>query len=266
MAKYDSIITLKGKAGGFVFYNLNGKNIIRSINNVDRNRIMNDPGFERSRECMKEFGGASKAAKAFRMCFAGMNKSMRDADFHGRVTRMMLQIGQLGGGERGKRSFEFDLHKDLLKGFEFNRNRPLASLFRAGFDPIVFHSNRDMLTWDIPVFNTGTCIHAPAGSTHFRLFLAAGILSRYIYNYDSGEYKPSQASLNHVSGLDMSEPIAIGGYISSPVTLSIDLGIGSALPAEAVVPAAIGILFYQEVDGVFYELKGCWGMRTEAVG
>jgi hypothetical protein len=264
MAKYDGIITLKGKAGGMVFYTLNGKNIIRSITSVDRNRIMNDPSFARSRECMKEFGGASKAAKAFRMCFAALGKTLRDPTLNGRVTSMMYKIGMLGGGERGKRAFEFGLHKDMLKGFEFNRNRSLASLFWAGYNPIVFNTNRDKVTWNVPVFNTDRMIAAPSGSTHFRLFLAAGILSRYVYNCDSGEYEPSQAALNHLNGLMMSPPMALGGNTPTPVTLGIDLGIGSALSSDVVVPAAIGILFYQEIDGALYELKGCWGMRTEA--
>jgi hypothetical protein len=225
---------------------------------------MSDPKFEGSRESMKEFGGASRAAKSFKMCFVGVTDSVRKPDFNGRVTGLFYKICQQGIGERGKRTIAFGLHKEMIKGFEFSRTQTLGSVFFADYDPIVFNTNRDRLTWNVPGFNTDNRIHAPEGSTHFRLLLAAGILSDHNYNPVSGKYEPSRKEFNCIKGSIMSEPMALGGSLTAPISLSIDLGIGSALPTDVVVATAIGIHFFQEIDGVLYEMKGCHAMRIEA--
>lgn len=79
------------------------------------------------------------------------------------------------------------------------------------------------------------------------------VLSDYAYSIGMG-YEPVNATENEVNGMEESAEIPLGGMVSSDTTLAVDLGFGAVLPATVGVVNAIGILFYQEINGVFYEL------------
>ncbi len=248
------------------FYESGGENQVREKGGVDRDRIMSDPDFKRTRENMSEFGGAAKVGKAFRMCFAEVIKMMSERTFSGRVTGLMRKIISMGTGTRGKRMFDVVSYSDLLKGIEFNRNEPLSTIFYAPSDPMVFNANRDVVTWNVPVFNTDSLITPPEGSTHFKLILAAGILSNYVYAGDSEMYEPAEDALDCLHGMAESAEIPIGGMSPAAINLSVDLGVGLALPANVIVLAATGIVFYQQINSEYYLLAGKNAMRVAAIG
>jgi hypothetical protein len=52
----------------------------------------------------------------------------------------------------------------------------------------------------------------------------------------------------------------------SAINLSIDLGVGIALPSEVAVFAATGINFYQQINGQLYMLATNNAMRVDSVG
>ena len=58
MAREMSILKLRGKLDGMSFKNSEG-HFVRAKGGVERNRIMNDPNYERTRENMSEFGTSS---------------------------------------------------------------------------------------------------------------------------------------------------------------------------------------------------------------
>ena len=60
MAVNNSFLKLKGGLGGLSFYEAGGENRVREKGGIDRDRIMNDPDFKRTRENMSEFGGSAK--------------------------------------------------------------------------------------------------------------------------------------------------------------------------------------------------------------
>ncbi len=266
MATNLSFLKLKGNLGGLNFYEAGGENRVREKGGVDRDRIMNDPDFKRTRENMCEFGGAAKVGKAFRMCFSEVIKMMSEPTLTGRVTGMMRKINSMGTGTRGKRMFDLVSYSDLLKGFEFNRNEPLSSIFYAPSDPVVFNANRDVVTWNVPVFKTDRLMLAPEGSTHFKLILAAGIVSNYVYVGDSGMYEPAEVALDCLHGLAESAEIPIGGMSPAAINLSVDLGVGLALPANVIVLAATGIIFYQQINSEYYLLARNNAMQVAAIG
>ena len=72
--------------------------------------------------------------------------------------------------------------------------------------------------------------------------------------------------MNTVKGLADSGEIPLGGITPAAINLVVDLGIGAALPAEVIVPADTGIIFYQEINSQFYELASDNAMRLDAVG
>ena len=66
MAKQTGIIKLKGIIGDISFYKSADGHLARSKGGVDKNRIANDPAFQRTRENGSEFG---RAGKGFRSCY-----------------------------------------------------------------------------------------------------------------------------------------------------------------------------------------------------
>lgn len=266
MAKQKGYIRIKGSLGGLTFYENDGQGIIRTTGGVDADKIKKDPAFKRTRENMAEFGGSAKVAKAFRMGFANIVKTMGDRTLTGRITGLMKKVNALGTGNRGERGFEIVAHKDLIEGFEFNKNEPLGATFYAPAQKPTLNANRDVATYVVPDFNTDNYINAPEGATHFKLVLAATVLSDYVYNNAGKGYEPVHAAENETNGIAFSTEIALGGLVGAATTLTVDLGFGSALPATVGVICAVGIVFYQQINAQFYELASANAMRIDVVG
>ena len=266
MAKYNGLIKLKGSIGGMSFYDMEGKSFVRLSGGVDKEKIMSDPAFKRTRENMSEFGGSAVIGKAYRNSFAEVISVMGETYITGRVTGIMNKIIKQGTGVRGERNFEVLPNKAFIEGFDFNRKSPFGAVFYAPYDVINFNADRDIVSWNIPEFETDSFINAPEGSTHFRLLLATGVLSNFIYNSSSKAYEASNPAENDLRGIDFSSEIPLGGSSGGVINLTTDLGVGAAMPASVAVIAAIGIIFYQEINSQLYELASSNAMRVDAVG
>lgn len=71
---------------------------------------------------------------------------------------------------------------------------------------------------------------------------------------------------NEVSAIVFSAEIPLGGLVGSTTTLVADLGFTAALPATVGVVVALGVIFYQEINTVFYELASDNAMFIDVVG
>ena len=116
MAQNKSLIRLKGSIGGMSFYEQNGNNLVKMATGPDKDKIMSDPAYKRTRENMSEFGGSAKVGKALRKAFAEVIKNMGETYITGRITGLMKQINSLGAGNRGERTFEI-LNNNFSKTF-----------------------------------------------------------------------------------------------------------------------------------------------------
>ena len=266
MAKQKSYITIDGTLGGLTFYQTNGKNFIKTKGGIDKERILTEPNFKRTRENIQEFAGSSKVGKAMRLGYASVIKSMRDRTMVGRLTAVMKRINLLGSGNRGERTFEILPNALLITDFEFNKSLSLDSIFYPPFAAPSLDANRSIATWVVPDFDTDTYITPPEGATHFKLLLASTVLSDYKYNTDLRTYEPTNIAENGMNGIDYSTEIPLGGLVGADTTLTVDLGFASVLPTTVGVVVSIGIIFYQEVNGNMYEFASDNVMRIELVG
>ncbi len=266
MAKQKGFIKLKGSLGGLTFYRKDGGDFIKTTSGVDGNRIKSDPAFKRTRENMREFGGAATVGKALRTGFASILKSMSDSGIVGRITGIMKRINSLGPGIRGQRGFEILPNRNLLEGFEFAKSTPLETVFYAPAIAPTLDADRNVATWVVPDFNTSNYINPPEGATHFRLLLVSTVLSDHSYSAAIRKYVPMHPSENEANGIALSTEIPLGGMAGSTTTLIVDLGFTAALPANVGVVCAVGIIFYQEINSQFYELAGGNAMRIAVVG
>jgi hypothetical protein len=266
MAKNNSIFKFSGSLGGVTFFESDGKSFVRLTRGPEKSAIKNNAAFKRTRENMSEFGGAARAGKALRTAFSDVVKKMADRWLVSRLTGFMKSIIKLGSGTRGKRAIDIAMNKLWLKGFEFNQRSTLGSVFFPHFLEPAFNANRDAATLNIPEFNTDACIKAPMGSTHFRVYLACGTMSNYLYDDEMNQYVPVEPDYDTLHALAVSSAIPLGGMSGGAIDLTADLAVGVAIPANVTVMAAVGIVFYQEINSQLFELASDNAMRIDAVG
>ncbi len=266
MAKQKGYIDLEGTLGGLTFYKSGGQSIVKTKSAISKDRILKEPNFKRTRENMTEFGGSAKVGKALRHGFAAIMPVMSDRTVVGRLTAIMKRINANGTGIRGKREFDVLTNKELLEGFEFNKSRPLETIFFAPYDPPSIDANRSICTWLIPDFNTLDYIHAPEGATHCKCVLGTSVLSNFTYNNGSKQYQPTNPNENETNSIVFSSEIPLTGLVGSDITLTTDLGFTSPLPNSVAVIISIGIIFYQDINGLFYELASDNAMTIKIVG
>ncbi|WP_055435792.1 hypothetical protein [Lacinutrix algicola] len=236
MARQTGIIKLKGTIGDISFYKSADGHLARSKGGVDKNRIANDPAFQRTRENGSEFGRAGKGGKVIRNAIRVLLQNAKDKRVVSRLTKSLVAVTKTDGvNERGLRTIE-DGDMNTLLGFEFNANGKLGATL---FTPYV--TTYDRATGDVDVdvvaFAPTVRIAAPGGTTHYKLVMGAAELD----------------FVNEASVFESAET-AILPYDSAntaAINLAVTLTAASVLPVIQVV----GIEFYQAVNGQMYPLK-----------
>jgi hypothetical protein len=254
MAIQDSFIKIKGTIGGLTFYERDGQSLIKTQGGVDKKRILNDPNYRRTRENMQEFGASAVLSKSFRIGFSGVSKEIRTVSNSGRIVGMMKRLNRVGLGNRGERSFEILPNKQIIIGFEFQKKLPFNSVFYAPNELPVIDANRSVITWTIPDFNTQNYIQIPKGATHARLVLHAAILSDYVFDQSEQIFRFVHPDENEHHASDYSVQFPLTGMVGSDIVLTADFGLANVLPDTAGILIGTGILFYQQINGLFYAL------------
>ena len=78
------------------------------------------------------------------------------------------------------------------------------------------------------------------------------------------EYQPTNPNENETNNLVYSTEIPLTGLVGSDTTLTTDLGFALPLPATVAVIVAIGIIFYQDINGVLYGIVLITSILKEA--
>ena len=266
MAIQNSFIKIKGSLGGLTFYERDGKNLIKTEGGIDRSRILNDPNFRRTRENMQEFGAAAVIGRSFRIAFSGISKEVSSRGIAGRVTGTMKRLNRAGTGNRGERSFEVLPNRQMLEGFEFQPKLPFRSVFYAPTEAPVLDANRSVITWTVPDFNTQNHIKIPNGATHARLVLHAAVLSDFVFDQAEQTFGFLHPAENELSMTVYGAEFPLTGMVGGATVLTADLGLSAALPATAGVLIGTGILFYQQINGLFYALANNNAFQIAKVG
>lgn len=236
MAFQRGIIKLKGSIGDITFYKSQDGYLAREKGGIEKERIMSDPAFQRTRENFAEFGRAGSAAKLFRDAFRILINRSKDARVSSRLTRTFLRgIQQDSVNERGLRTID---HGSVieLQNFDFNIRARFNSTF---FSPYTYEIDRatGIVQIDIPSFVPTDYLATPIGSTHFRLGAAAGGI-----DFAEETFETNSSFSDHL-------PLAT--QATSDINLSI------ALKAELPVPifVLLSIEYLQEVNGNYYTLR-----------
>lgn len=236
MAQQKGIIKLDGTIGGITFYKSKDGYLAREKGGVSADRIATDPNFQRTRENGAEFGRAGKAGKVLRTSIRALLQNASDSRMVSRLTQRMVKVIQMDAvNPRGERNV-IDGEAELLLGFEFNINGKLGTTLYAPYT-----SNIDrptgVLSVEIPSFIPSNMIAAPGGTTHFKI-ISAGVdvdFENETYEVDS----------------NASAILPWNATATTTLTLSNSLTAASTHPLFI----ALGIEFYQEVNGTMYPLK-----------
>lgn len=124
MATYESVIKITGAVGDLVFYNLNGKNVVRKKSGFNKTAFKKNPSYEKVRQNSSEFGHCSKVGKVIRTSLDFYIKKAGDPLLYQKFAKLMTEIKDLDiVSERGKRTVENGLQteigKKLLRQFQF---------------------------------------------------------------------------------------------------------------------------------------------------
>lgn len=190
----------------------------------------------RSLENQQEFSSAGKATKIFRASFPNLMAKASDKFSASRITQKMREAISLDTVSiRGKRNV-LDGELSVLLGFEFNRNSIFNAVF-IGSVTATLNRTTGAVSLSIDTFDPILSVFAPEGTTHFQ-FVAEGA------SIDFGnEQKLTQKALSNI------KPFQAGNVAQE--NLSIVLAANETAP----VFVAIGIEFFQEINGEKYPLQ-----------
>lgn len=236
MAKFEGIFEIKGTIQGMTFFKTKDGMLVRKKGGVDKQRIKNDPAFQRTRENGSEFGHNAKMGQIVRKSVANLLSLAKDYRVSSRLGQAMSKVKNLDlASARGERKVWIGLEgaegKQELRGFDFNLKSPFNSVFRGQYE-------LDVATGVVEIvdFNPSTNLSLPQGATHASLSVAVAVVDFELENYGT-TYSPKEnfPITNGVLNLTLS-PSAMPG------------GIGTAF-------YYFMIEFFQELNGVQYPLK-----------
>lgn len=237
MAKQKGIIKLDGTIGGITFYKSTQDGYLaREKGGVSGDRIANDPNFQRTRENGDEFGRAGKAGKLLRNSIRAMLQNASDSRMVSRLTQKMVEVIQEDAtNPRGQRNV-IDGEAELLAGFEFNITGKLGTTLYAPYTSTIDRV-AGTLAVSIPAFVPLNMIAAPGGSTHFKIVSAGTEV-----NFENETFVVATSET---------------AVLPWDTTATAVINLSNAVTANSTHPLflALGIEFYQEVNGQMYPLK-----------
>ena len=236
MARQKGIIKLDGTIGDITFYKTQDGYLAKEKGGIPADRIANDPAFQRTRENGAEFGRAGKGGKILRNAIRALLQNASDSRMVSRLTRELVKVIQEDAtNPRGLRNV-IDGEAELLQGFDFNINGKLGTTLYAPFTTAIDRV-AGTLTTGLAAFFPQNMIAAPGGTTHFKI-ISAGTEIDF-----ENETFVSDTQATAVLPWDVNATAAIN--------------LVNAVTAASTHPLflALGIEFYQQVNGQMYPLK-----------
>ena len=236
MARQKGIIKLKGTIGDITFYKSQDGYLAREKGGIEASRIATDPAFQRTRENGAEFGRAGKAGRLLRTALRPLLLNSADSRMVGRLTQRMVKVIQADQvSERGQRNV-IDGEAELLMGFEFNIRGKLGTTLYAPYTTTI-----DRVTGELEVnlasFVPASMIAAPGGTTHFKIISGAAEVDFEGETFVVATSETAILPWNSTATAVINQMNAVTANSTHPLFL------------------ALGVEFYQEINGEMYPLK-----------
>ena len=123
MGKVNSVFKVSGKLGDHVFYQLNGKQVVRKL--AGKKRGPKSEAQKKNKVLNTEFAKASSAGKFLRTALAEECSRMNDRYLYRKVNKLMLELKAADGAEKGQRTPGGGLvtpeGRAILRDFRFHK-------------------------------------------------------------------------------------------------------------------------------------------------
>lgn len=190
MAKLDSEFLFTGRIGNLTAYRPKGskKIILRTAGGTSKEKIKNDPEYEKHRRLNKEFGACGSGTKGIRRAMYPLQQ-LGDGAFTGKlnkITKSLLVLDTVN--EFGRRNIYFSRNPKIFEGFQLNAADNFDSIVR---NPLQHKMEKDMFSAQInfPALIPGINFFVPAGIHPVYSFIATiGIIPDL--EYVNEMYKP----------------------------------------------------------------------------
>jgi len=236
MAKQIGIVPLSGTIANLTFSHGQDGLLARLKSALDKERIMTDDAFERTRENSKEFARACKGAKTLTDLFTVGIDNCYDNRLRGRlVGRLMKVIHGDTSSARGSRNL-VDGDDSLLSHFQWNRHAGLRSVLKAPFT-VALDRTAGTCTVNIPSFIPAILLKGNPDATHYEIIMSTAEVD---WNDE-----------NRLAEVAFTAMLPWDQTASTAISQSLSLTVGSVLP----IVTTIAIRWYELVSGDYYLLK-----------
>jgi hypothetical protein len=243
------------------YRNINdSKTYVGEKGGANRDLIMSNPAFKRTRENMSEFGGCN-VVKAIRKGFDQMLPKMADPHFTGRLVKLVKQINlQDTNGLRGRKSILFSachsFLSDIVINNRFKNNDAMLGFYRCSQglsrnEATVSVNNLRIL----PKF-------IPGDATHYRVLNHLSIISDHVYDEGSRVYQ-AVSELNEWSAFVWTPYTSIFDFLTTDLV--------AAFPADMVITddctviQCVSLVFYTRQPGEVYSYSRMSFVKVVAV-
>ena len=207
---------------------------------ANRDLVMNNPAFARTRENMTEFKGCGVAVKAIRLGLEHMIPVYLDTRFTGRLVSIVKKINRLDPiGVHGKKAILFSIGRTLLKMLTLHENRKIDHQLRR-YITTSHPETRAEATIKVNGLNPNPTL-IPANAQYYRVVNHLSIISDYAYSENLREY-------DALSPLASTSVFAYSDYtpVNTPLTVSLKAAFaeGTVLTEADTVLQCVGIVYY----------------------
>lgn len=220
---------------------------------ANRDLIMNNPAFARTRENMNEFAGCGVAVKALRSGFLNLLPDQADRYFISRLMSIAKEVNRHDiEGSRGKRSIIFSSAKPVLMKIVFSVLQNVTWYLKKQFvcTHPVSRAEASLKVTDLLIKKALT----PAGATHYRIQNHLSAISDYSYSEMTRQYEPVDP-FNTQSTFKYSEYTPIDTALTAELKAAYPEG--SLIGEDCTIIQSVGIEFYVSTNGTEYcPLKG----------
>ena len=262
MAIVKGVIQMTGSVQNMSFYTRRGsdKVIMRTKGGVSKEKIAKLPQYEGLRKNQKEWAGCTKFGSYTRYAFGGLHR-LADYNLTPVLNGMGKNLMKLDTeNELGVRRLQLSKHKQVLEGFNFNRNYPFNTVVRVGIN---WQLDREHLlaTVTIPRINTAIDLQNIQRLPYFRLIVVLGTVPDWLYSEADKRYIPCEMNLNGTSQVLTGE-----WFPTSSIIPEHDMSVQMIESQQALLTEDISVLLSMAVefgkvgfDGQTVEVKyaGC---------
>ncbi len=236
MARQKGLVKIEGTLDDITFFRRKDAYLVRNKGGVNKERIMNDPAFIRTRENGVEFKTVAMSGKMLRESVNVFSRKAYDGTLSNRLVQLLSKVKNNDTTSlRGERQVYIGMTKaeakQLMKGFDFNNRSSLGSVLFAPY-------TLDVVSGEVEIIDLVPLdmLKFPSHSTH--VSFQSGFLN---LNLETGE---SQITYSPI------------------VNLPLDMSVSSVTLTPSAPPTGTGFKFYlllieffQEVNGVQYALN-----------